>query len=798
MTETSYQGWQQRVLALCLLLMLTPMLKAVELGELVLHSRMDQPLDFSVPLFNVDNLDNVTISLASPAAYQAKGLAYAPDLAKLQLSIENGQVRGQTSAHWREPALYLLLNISWPEGRVLLERSTIVDLPLRYQTQDSAITTAKPTAESSVAAAQLKQAERPISKTSTETLGERRHRVQRGEVLSLLAQTYRGNVDIPLHRYIRAIKSANSQLFPQGLDRLEPDMVVLMPDPKTLLNERLDQVVVPEHQGQEWQQYTVRYGDKLSVLAQQFRGDADIPLKAYMASIVQANADRLDEQGIALKSGMVLDIPSPQWALKKGLEDEQGIASRFEEQEVQAETIQPVELALPESVVPENDDSHRPLDATEAAVSDIVTPTEDEPAEVEPELDAQVSAIEESTAYVVETNPQAYMNVETVSERIIPEQLELPASQGEEGEEGVTPAKVYSREPSDSILLSIIKYALLLVIVLLLLAVAVFAWRKRRADPLVELDAQIADDREADDLEPEVSVTTPPIVDDEVVDDSPHDQTLRLDLNKSEPAHAQFTSAEQNEVRALLEQDKLHAAEKKADQLIYSQPGEFKNWLIKLEVLAKQGKRERCMTLATQVRGKFKQAVHLNEVDALLAQYFDKEEDSFVPEDFSGSSQVGDLASEINEVKVYLSYGFYDMAERTLDKLLPEYPRHRELPILYIETLLGLDRRETMQSYADSLLAADSCTEQQRHQIKEILQRAEQVAVEVASATMDIDLTEPDVATPVHDLMLDDEDIEHLDLEVDDLEEAIDEALGREEAQERAHPHTDSNKSETS
>ena len=55
---------------------------------------------------------------------------------------------------------------------------------------------------------------------------------------------------------------------------------------------------------------------------------------------------------------------------------------------------------------------------------------------------------------------------------------------------------------------------------------------------------------------------------------------------------SKFNTPEQNQIKQLIKKNALEEAEEQADQLIYSEPSELNNWLLKLEALAKQNKKD--------------------------------------------------------------------------------------------------------------------------------------------------------------------------------------------------------------
>lgn len=767
------------------------------LQEVELSSRLNQPLQFTLDILQQSKVpvaaQHVHVRIASPATYQQRGLVYPAFLNDISLSVsgaERLQIQGRSTLPLREPVLYLLFELQWPGGSALVQRSVIVDLQAQLLPQEK--TLSQPEKIERATALAPSAVAGPEGVVDVSQQGEQRHRVQRGEILSLLASEYRGAVDIPLHRYIRAIQQLNAEAFPSGLDQLTPGQVIRMPDPVGLLSDTT--VVLPVHGDSASIDYIVQYGDKFSLLAQHFRGNADMPLKAYMQQIVAANAGVLDMSGGSLKSGMLLHIPRPApitsgVAPARQKRETAVLAAVFEPREIHS-----VELEVtPPSVEKEEDFS-------------VGQELQVVPAGQEFEL---------ADTAVVTTDLNAYRDSSVAQVPAVLEATESPLKPN--------PVSATERGQQEWGLRQWIIYALwlLLVFVVIAIVIAVVKTVKKNNSPveLAVLPSLLPDETESveDELDHDAMQDSIALLG--VVEESGHQATVRMHANdylqkQAEGAGrlAKFASAEQNTVEKLIADGELAEAAKKVDQLIYSQSGDLKNWLLKLEVLAKQGKRQRCHTLAAQVCGSFSAADQQLAVEQILEQYFSGSVDAegFVPEDYNPSAQrrksaAAELASETAEVRVYLSYGFYDMAEQALETLMQDFPRHIDLRILRLEVLLGTGNEQQLQRDAYALLqGAAKLSQAQEYQIKELLERAGNMSEAVSTPEMDLDLSEPtpenvvehDVidldlsAGPEGDVALEAEEgeVAYLDQESLDWGSEITDALHREEdAYHKAH-----------
>ena len=107
---------------------------ALGLGELTLRSAQNQPLDAEIELLDVRDLTSgeVEPGLASPEEFAKAGVAYAPyleDLTFTPVIIPNGKsmVRVTSSQPLPAPVVKFLVQVMWPQGRLLRDYSMLLD-----------------------------------------------------------------------------------------------------------------------------------------------------------------------------------------------------------------------------------------------------------------------------------------------------------------------------------------------------------------------------------------------------------------------------------------------------------------------------------------------------------------------------------------------------------------------------------------------------------------------------------------------------------------------------------------------
>lgn len=107
------------------------------LGEITLKSALNQPLDAEIELLEVRDLGSgeVIPSLASPEEFSKAGvdrLYYLTDLKFTPVVKPNGKsvIRVTSSKPVQEPYLNFLVQVLWPNGRLLREYTVLLDPPL--------------------------------------------------------------------------------------------------------------------------------------------------------------------------------------------------------------------------------------------------------------------------------------------------------------------------------------------------------------------------------------------------------------------------------------------------------------------------------------------------------------------------------------------------------------------------------------------------------------------------------------------------------------------------------------------
>ncbi len=110
---------------------------ALGLGEIELHSALNEPLDAEIELLSVgrEQLEDIKVALAKSADFARAGLDRPFWFSKLRFAIQKdpdgkARIKITTRQPVREPFLNFLLEVNWPKGKLLREYTVLLDPPV--------------------------------------------------------------------------------------------------------------------------------------------------------------------------------------------------------------------------------------------------------------------------------------------------------------------------------------------------------------------------------------------------------------------------------------------------------------------------------------------------------------------------------------------------------------------------------------------------------------------------------------------------------------------------------------------
>lgn len=203
---------------------------AAGLGRISVLSALGQPLRAEIELTaTADELSSMTAEVAAPTAFKDAGVAYAPAIGTIRMSVEK---RGKRSflkltsiKPINDPFVDMLVELNWSAGRLLREYTFLLDppdMPAPAAATNVGAPVSKPVA----------RAARPISRSASPESGG--YRVSRGDTLGKIAREYKP-AGVSMDQMLIALYQANPDAFVgENINRLRAGVILNVPDEQTV------------------------------------------------------------------------------------------------------------------------------------------------------------------------------------------------------------------------------------------------------------------------------------------------------------------------------------------------------------------------------------------------------------------------------------------------------------------------------------------------------------------------------------------------------------------------------------
>lgn len=225
----------------------TGMAHAVGLGQIKLESYLNQPLKAKIKLLDAGNLspDQVIVGLASKQDFSQAGIKRTYNLSNLKFKVVrdssgNMVVDVTTDKPVHEPFMDFLVDLNWPNGRVMREYTLLVDPPTYEKSQPAqAVTTAgsstprqpaPASAESQTGATQTAGAAGSPSSGAAKTGGGTYGPTQSNDTLWRIAERVKPSARVTTQQEMLAIRDRNPDAFIDGnINRMKRGQVLRLP-----------------------------------------------------------------------------------------------------------------------------------------------------------------------------------------------------------------------------------------------------------------------------------------------------------------------------------------------------------------------------------------------------------------------------------------------------------------------------------------------------------------------------------------------------------------------------------------
>lgn len=217
---------------------------ALGLGEITLRSALNQPFVAEIPVTSesAEELNSLSVQLAPAATFERFGLDRPRFLDNLSFQVQRegsrAVVRVTSTQPVSEPFISLLVDVAWPQGRLLREYTVLLDPPAFTGGSESSRSPAPapPMAAGPAPAAPAIRRE-PVAPAAPAAAGSVTSGpdgdvygpVRSNETLWGISERLRGSSNVSLNQMMVAIYRANPEAFAGNINRLRRGAILRVP-----------------------------------------------------------------------------------------------------------------------------------------------------------------------------------------------------------------------------------------------------------------------------------------------------------------------------------------------------------------------------------------------------------------------------------------------------------------------------------------------------------------------------------------------------------------------------------------
>lgn len=215
--------------------------QALGLGEIELQSFLNEPLDAEINLRKSEGVDpdDVFVNIASESAYERVGIDRNYFLTKLDFNVTTAPdgslvVNVSSREPLREPYLNFLLEVTWPNGRLMREYAVLVDPPVYAEESGEEERVAAPASRQASQPSQQQEQPRAESQEPQRSTTQRARTLgptTSSDTLWNLAASVRPDSSVSMQQVMLALQDLNPDAFIGGnINRLKRGEVLRVPD----------------------------------------------------------------------------------------------------------------------------------------------------------------------------------------------------------------------------------------------------------------------------------------------------------------------------------------------------------------------------------------------------------------------------------------------------------------------------------------------------------------------------------------------------------------------------------------
>ncbi len=267
---------------------------ALGLGEMTMHSALNEPLNAEIKLKNVGDLDSsqIIVKMASEDQFSNAGVDRTFFLSNIRFTIQvdgegNGVIKLNSNKRVNEPYLDFLVEAKWPTGRVLRSYTALVDLPVYSEAAVSTVDLGTPNAN-------------PITQAEANA------------VLGVTPETQQTSAPVSAPAAPVEKPAAEEPETSAPAPAVEAEPVAPAPVASTPVKQApAKKEYVYSRQPVDDTSYATERGDTLWEIASKNKPADDVTVQQVMIAINRQNPEAFIGGNInRLKAGMILQLPS--------------------------------------------------------------------------------------------------------------------------------------------------------------------------------------------------------------------------------------------------------------------------------------------------------------------------------------------------------------------------------------------------------------------------------------------------------------------------------------------------------
>ncbi len=231
-----------------------PHVKALGLGEVTVHSSLNQPLNAEINLLQIRDLtkSQIIAGLADADDFYLAGVKPTIILSDInfQMDLKNGKgvIRLTSSSPIKEPFLNFLVEVNWPSGRLVREYTILLDPPV-FSAKDLAPRSAPMAPKVSSSSSASKPMTAPMVQTSGSNIRSRmdkdsQYYVDVRDTLWDIALKTRPDRSVSPQQMMLSIQRMNPDAFVNNnINRLRSGVVLNIPNKRQIQSEDFSQSV---------------------------------------------------------------------------------------------------------------------------------------------------------------------------------------------------------------------------------------------------------------------------------------------------------------------------------------------------------------------------------------------------------------------------------------------------------------------------------------------------------------------------------------------------------------------------